>query len=112
MRALFLLFLAYGHMVLARTVYYNWTISWVNAAPDGFSRRVIGINGEFPNPQIDVDLGDTVIVDVYNGLGDQSTSIHWHGIHQNGTNAMDGASGITQCPIAPGSSFHYEFLVS
>lgn len=26
----------------AETVEYSWDITWVNAAPDGFPRRVIG----------------------------------------------------------------------
>ena len=65
-----------------------------------------------PCPAIDVSLGDRVVVNAYNGLGNQSTSLHWHGIHQRGTNHMDGSSGATQCPIAPGSSFTYEWVVS
>lgn len=56
--------------------------------------------------------GDRVVVNVYNGLGNESTSLHWHGIHQRGTNHMDGATGATQCPIAPGQSFTYEWIVS
>jgi iron transport multicopper oxidase len=51
-------------------------------------------------------------VNVYNGLGNQSTSIHWHGFHQNGTSEMDGAVGFSQCPIPPGHSFTYDFNVS
>jgi iron transport multicopper oxidase len=31
---------------LAETLSYNWTIGFVTAAPDGFSRQVIGINGQ------------------------------------------------------------------
>ncbi len=34
---------------------------------------------------------------------------HWHGLLQKGTSFMDGATGVTQCPIAPGSSFLYSF---
>jgi hypothetical protein len=56
--------------------------------------------------------GDRVVVNVYNGLGNESTSLHWHGIRQRGTNHMDGATGTTQCPIAPGQSFRYEWIVS
>jgi iron transport multicopper oxidase len=56
--------------------------------------------------------GDRVVVNVYNGLGNESTSLHWHGIHQRGTNHMDGATGSTQCPIAPGQRFRYEWIVS
>jgi len=37
------------------------------------------------------------------------TSVHWHGLLQKGTGAMDGVPGITQCPIPPGHSFTYRF---
>ena len=40
----------------------------------------------------------------YNG-----TTIHWHGIRQNGTLEMDGVNGVTQCPIAPKDHFTYKF---
>ncbi len=111
MHSFSLFLLGFGPLALAKTVHYNWNIGWVTAAPDGFSRPVIGINGEWPCPQIDVELGDRLVIDVYNGLGNQSTSVHWHGIHQRGTSDMDGSSGATQCPIAPGQSFKYDFKV-
>ena len=106
-----LLFAALLQLAVAKTVTYNWNVTYVNAAPDGFERRVIGINGKWPCPQIDIDLGDTLVVNVYNGLPDQQTSIHWHGIHQNGTNEMDGVIGMTQCPIAPGQCMTYQWIV-
>ena len=31
---------------------------------------------------------------------------------QNGTNEMDGASMVTQCPVPPGSSITYNFTVN
>lgn len=40
-----------------------------------------------------------------------STSIHWHGIFQHGTNYEDGSASVTQCPIQPGDSFQYDFSV-
>ncbi|KAL1876840.1 hypothetical protein VTK73DRAFT_9142 [Phialemonium thermophilum] len=49
---------------------------------------------------------------MYNGLGDKSTSIHFHGMFQNGTNEMDGASMVTQCPVPPGSTMTYNFTVT
>jgi iron transport multicopper oxidase len=97
---------------VAKNVHLHWNITWVNAAPDGFERPVIGINGEWPCPQIDVDVGDRLIVEVENGLGNQSTGIHWHGMHQYMTATMDGGSGVTQCPVAPGSTIRYDFVVS
>ncbi|OKO96553.1 Iron transport multicopper oxidase FET3 [Penicillium subrubescens] len=47
-----------------------------------------------------------------NGLGDKKTSIHWHGMYQEGTNDMDGPSMVTQRPVAPGSSYLYNFTVN
>ncbi|CAI7651800.1 unnamed protein product [Penicillium glandicola] len=99
-------------LAAAKDVYLNWNVTWVNAAPDGFERPVIGINGQWPCPQIDVDVGDQLIVDVYNGLGNESTGVHWHGMRQFGTGVMDGAVGVTQCPIAPGSHMQYHFDVN
>ncbi|CAG8013593.1 unnamed protein product [Penicillium olsonii] len=99
-------------LAAAKDVYLDWNVTWVSAAPDGFQRPVIGINGEWPCPQIDVDVGDTLIVDVYNGLGNQSTGIHWHGMHQYATAVMDGASGVTECALPPGSQMQYRFDVN
>lgn len=50
-----------------------------------------------------------MIVDVHNHLKHNGTSIHWHGIRQLNTMHMDGVNGITQCPIAPGDSFTYNW---
>ena len=111
MLALFLFLFGFAPFAFAKTVYYNWNITWVTAAPDGYSRPVIGINGQWPCPQVDVDVGDRMVVNVYNDLGNQSTGLHWHGIHQNGSTDMDGASGVGQCPIAPRLSFTYDFIV-
>ncbi|KAJ5365814.1 Multicopper oxidase type 2 [Penicillium concentricum] len=99
-------------LAAAKDVYLNWNVTWVNASPDGFERPVIGINGQWPCPQIDVDLGDQLIVDVYNGLGNESTAIHWHGIRQEGSGVMDGAVGVTQCPLPPGERMQYHFDIN
>lgn len=100
-----------AQLAVAKDVYLSWNVTWVNAAPDGFERPVIGINGQWPCPQIDVDLGDRLIVDLYNGLGDQSTGIHWHGFSQYMTGVMDGSSEVTQCPLPPGQHMRYDFQV-
>ena len=105
---LFLFIVAMCPVSSANLVYYNWHITWVHAAPDGFSRPVIGINGQWPCPQVDVNKGDQLVIDVYNDLGNQSTGIHWHGLHQYMTGYMDGTSGVTQCPIPPGQHMRYE----
>jgi iron transport multicopper oxidase len=103
-----------GHLALshAATVTYDFNITWVTANPDGMADRpVIGINGAWPLPIIRVDVGDRLIVNVLNSLGNQSTSLHFHGLFQNGTNEMDGPVYVTQCPIPPGSRFTYNFTV-
>jgi iron transport multicopper oxidase len=97
-------------LVSAGTVYHNWTIDWRHLAPDGFWRPVITVNGLWPPPIIFADVGDTVIVDIDNKLGNESVSIHWHGMFQHGSNAMDGAVMVTQCPIPPGGMFRYQFM--
>lgn len=108
--SIFLLLLAASvfQVSLAKAVYYNWHITWVNAAPDGYERPVIGINGQWPCPKIEVDKGDHLVIDVYNDLGNQSTGLHWHGLHMYMEGYMDGATGTTQCPIPPGQHMRYE----
>lgn len=76
----------------------------------GVVRNLYAINGKFPGPLIRVNRGDRVVVNVTNNLP-EATTIHWHGLYQNGTNWMDGTTGITQCPIPPGRSFVYNFTV-
>ncbi|KAK2678446.1 Multicopper oxidase, C-terminal [Fusarium oxysporum f. sp. vasinfectum] len=98
---------------LAATVSYDFSIDWVRANPDGaFERSTIGINGEWPIPRIEASVGDTVLVNVRNNLGNQSTSLHFHGLFMNGSNHMDGPSQVTQCPIQPGESFLYNFTIT
>ena len=99
------------YFVNADTRTYNFTIEWVRASPDGFERPVIGINGQWPIPPITATVGDRVIVNVLNQLGNQSTSLHFHGLYMNGTTDMDGPVAITQCAIPHGSSFTYNFTV-
>jgi iron transport multicopper oxidase len=97
----------------AKTVTYDFNVTWVTANPDGMTtRKVVGVNDQWPLPVIEVNRGDQLVVNVHNGLGDKNTTIHFHGMYQNGTNEMDGASMITQCPIPPGADFTYNFTVN
>lgn len=98
--------------VYANTRIYDFNIGWVHRNPDNrHERRVIAINEQWPLPTIEATVGDRLIINAHNNLGDQSTSLHFHGMFQNGTTHMDGAIGATQCPIAPGSSMTYDFVV-
>ncbi|KAL8805973.1 MAG: hypothetical protein Q9182_001630 [Xanthomendoza sp. 2 TL-2023] len=96
---------------IAATVTYDFNVTWVTAQPDGFSRPTMGINGQWPLPHITATVGDKVVVNVVNGLGNQTTSLHFHGLYQKGTPHMDGPVGVTQCSIPPGGSFVYEFNI-
>ncbi|ORY65291.1 Cupredoxin [Pseudomassariella vexata] len=103
---------ALGQVVgtIAKTVSYDWEITWVNAAPDGFERPVIGINGQWPCPTIEASVGDYIKVNMKNSLGNQTTGLHFHGINQINTNYFDGASMVNQCPVPPGQSLTYTFI--
>jgi len=73
----------------------------------GMNARLWGYNGQSPGPTIEVVEGDRVRIFVTNKLPEH-TSIHWHG--QRLPNGMDGVTGLTQSPIAPGKTFVYEFV--
>lgn len=97
----------------AATVTYDFNITWVRANPDGaFERPTIGINGQWPLPIMKATVGDRIIVNVDNQLGNQTTSLHFHGLFMNGTPHMDGPAQVTQCGIPPGAQFVYNFTVS
>ncbi|KAJ8695355.1 ferroxidase, multicopper oxidase [Pleurotus ostreatus] len=89
-------------------------------APDGFPRSAVLINGGGkgvqPGPLIQGRVGDTFKINVVNKLQDKtmptSTSIHWHGLLQRGTNWADGPAFVTQCPIVPNEAFEYAFKAS
>jgi uncharacterized cupredoxin-like copper-binding protein len=63
-------------------------------------------NGMVPGPQMHVDVGDHVEIELHNELP-AATDIHLHGV--NVPNSMDGVAPITQDLIEPGESFTYEF---
>ncbi|TVY82302.1 Laccase-2 [Lachnellula suecica] len=77
---------------------YWFDIVNTTCAPDGIDRVCLSVNGTVPGPTIIADWGDTVVVHVSNSMADNGTSIHFHGIR---------LPSVTQCPIAPGSSYIY-----
>lgn len=98
---------------VADTRIYDFSVGWVNRNPDGLhERRVMAINGQWPIPTIYATVGDEVVVNLQNELGDRPCSLHFHGLYMNGTSHMDGVAQTTQCPIPAGSNFTYAFNVS
>ncbi|KAJ2159291.1 ferroxidase fet3 [Coemansia sp. RSA 552] len=96
-------------LVQARTVVHDWNITYVttNRGLDQPARRGIGVNNQLPLPVVEAEIGDTLVLNVFNSL-DVPTSLHAHGIFQRGTNYYDGVAMVNSCPIAPGSRFTYE----
>ena len=95
------------------TRYYNLTVSEGVGWPDGkwfplawfalkaeaeadmkpgVVRSMLFINGKFPGPLIELNRGDTIVVNVTNHMSN-ATSMHWHGMYQNTTNWFDGTTG-------------------
>src|SRR5580698_5726151 len=64
-------------------------------------------NGVVPGPVIEVDQGDTVVID-YTNDGATPDSIHLHGIHDIPV-SMDGVGGISQPLVQHGGHFVYRF---
>ncbi|KXS12722.1 multicopper oxidase [Gonapodya prolifera JEL478] len=93
---------------LAATKEIWYTVTYARANPDGlFDRRVIGVNGTWPPPIIEINANDTLIAHVKNGLGDTITAVHHHGMFFNKTSWYDGAVGVTQCGIPPNATYDY-----
>nr|WP_305882891.1 multicopper oxidase family protein [Halobellus rarus] len=62
--------------------------------------------GQFPGPELRVQEGDVLSVDLTNDLRAETT-IHWHGVPV--ANPMDGVPNVTQDPVASGDTFTYTF---
>ncbi|VFQ96026.1 unnamed protein product [Cuscuta campestris] len=90
---------------------YKWEVKYELKSPDCYRTLAMTINGQTPGPTILATEGDTVVVEVKNSLGTENLAIHWHGIRQIGTPWYDGTEGVSQCPILPGDTFTYEFVV-
>ncbi|CAF2077215.1 unnamed protein product [Rotaria magnacalcarata] len=100
---------------------YSFVIRSVVGDPDGYSRPVIIVydaknaipkwdrQRPFPAPLIRARNGEILEIQFTNMLRDQSTSIHFHGLHMLNNPWMDGVEMITQCPIHIGETFTYRF---
>jgi FtsP/CotA-like multicopper oxidase with cupredoxin domain len=80
------------------------TVQW-EVSPGKFVEATT-YNGVVPAPEIHVEVGDMVRINLQNDL-DESTDIHFHGIRV--PNNMDGVDPFTQPAVPPGESFVYEF---
>ena len=74
---------------------------------DGLYANVYNFNGVIPGPELQLKVGDEVIVHFTNRLPDPM-AVHWHGIELD--NANDGTP-VTQNPVSTGGTFTYRFRV-
>ncbi|KAI7887280.1 Cupredoxin [Mucor mucedo] len=105
--------LSLSSMIQAARVVYDMNITYVdNINPDNLKpRQVVGVNGKWPIPAVEVTLGDVLVMNVHNSLN-EPTALHAHGQFQNGTNWMDGPVMVTQCAIPPNHDLQYEFNIT
>ena len=93
----------------ARVVEYKLTIAEQTMSPAGKPSPMLTINGASPGPVLRFREGDVARITVTNGLADETTSLHWHGLLV--PNIEDGVPVVTTPIIAPGKSRTFEFLI-
>ena len=72
---------------------------------DGAELRMLAYNGSVPGPNLHVDQGSQITVQVTND-GDVEATVHWHGLRLE--NRYDGVPHETQEPIPIGGTFTYQ----
>jgi FtsP/CotA-like multicopper oxidase with cupredoxin domain len=72
----------------------------------GLTARTWAYDGRIPGSPIRVKAGEVIRARLSNTLP-KDTSIHWHGLALR--NDADGVPGVTQRPVAAGTSYVYEF---
>ena len=82
----------------------NLTAAPVRRVLFGRTVTMLGFNGQYPGPLIQVDERSTIHVRFVNRT-DFPTAVHWHGVRLD--NRFDGAPHVTQDPVPPGGTFDY-----
>ncbi|KAM4123392.1 hypothetical protein ACJW30_01G157400 [Castanea mollissima] len=98
-------------MAAGQVHYYDFVLKETIFTKLCSTKSILTVNGSFPGPTIRVHKGDTVFVNVHN-QGKYGVTIHWHGVRQPRNPWSDGPENITQCPIAPNTSFTQEIIFS
>lgn len=92
----------------ASTVEYDLTIAENEVNYSGRKALAITVNGGIPGPVLEFIEGDMARIRVHNAMPVE-TSIHWHGLLVPPD--MDGVPLVSFPPIAPGTTFTYEFPI-
>ncbi|CAN4087464.1 unnamed protein product [Withania somnifera] len=102
--------LLFANAASTETHYHDFVIQAATVKRLCNTHNVIAVNGQFPGPTLEVNNGDTLVVNVVN-RAQYNVTIHWHGVRQLRTAWADGPEFITQCPIRPGKSYTYRFTI-
>ncbi|XP_038723917.1 laccase-5-like [Tripterygium wilfordii] len=94
----------------AKTQYHEFVVQATSVKRLCNTHNSITVNGMFPGPTLEVNNGDTLVVNVAN-KAHYNITIHWHGVRQIRTAWADGPEFVTQCPIRPGGSYTYRFRI-
>ena len=94
--------------IYAGVIEYNLEISHEDVNITGKPVPAMTVNGTIPGPTLLFREGDTARIHVHNKMK-VDTSVHWHGILV--PPGMDGVPYISFPPIAPGTTFTYEFPI-
>lgn len=76
--------------------------------PSGETEEVWAFNGLVPGPELRIQEGELVEVNLVNIDVEDGVTIHWHGL--NVPNGEDGVAGLTQNAVMPGERFIYRFI--
>ncbi|XP_004499654.2 monocopper oxidase-like protein SKS1 [Cicer arietinum] len=91
------------------TVTNELHVSYITVSPLGVPQKVIGINGKFPGPLLNVTTNNHLSVNVFNEL-DEDLLITWPGVQMRRNSWQDGVLG-TNCPIPSKWNWTYQFQV-
>ena len=97
-----------GSPLFAESREYDLAIAWDEVDHSGRTASAMTINGGIPGPTLRFTEGQTARIHVRNDM-DVETSIHWHGLLV--PPGMDGVPYVSFPPIAPGTTFTYEFPI-
>ncbi|MBD0777320.1 multicopper oxidase domain-containing protein [Maribacter sp. ANRC-HE7] len=87
---------------------YTLTIKEEMVNKAGKEVKGMTVNGTIPGPTLEFTEGEYAVIYVKNEMSEE-TSVHWHGLIL--PNFYDGVPYLTTPPIAPGTTFKYEFPI-
>ncbi|CAI6335372.1 unnamed protein product [Periconia digitata] len=93
-------------------VKYTWTITEGFVTVLGECKFMHIVNDAWPPPQIVVNKGTVIRLEVINRLATDPITLHAHGLDQKNTQWMDGPESLVQRGIPPGRKFVYEYDTS